>query len=194
VDHPQDITARLQEMAGEGALHELVPALYDMLRSLARRHLLGERADHTLSTTDLVHEAFLKLSRLNKLQWQNRAHFLALAARAMRNILVDHAVRRKRQKRGGGAIAVPLTAAHLLSDERDEDLIALDEALSGLEALNARHARIVECRFFVGLTIEETAEAVGVSPATVKRDWLLLRAWLRRTLEPGNEGEDARES
>lgn len=167
------------------ALNELVPLVYDELRVIARRRLRHERPDHTLDTVGLVNEAYLKLFQLDRIQWKSRAHFLAIAAQAMRHILVNHALRRKRIKRGGGAPHVPLDdAADLPSGEVDR-ILALDEALARLAALNPRHAKVVECRFFVGMTIEETAEALGVSPATAKRDWSLLRLWLGRELADG---------
>ena len=168
------------------ALSELVPLVYDELRAIARRKLRYERQGHTLNTTALVHEAYLKLVRLDRVQWQSRAHFLAIAAQAMRNILVDHALRRKRAKRGGG---IPHSTLDGSAEEiatipvaEAERILALDEALKQLADLNPRHARIVECRFFGDMTVEETAMAMGLSPATIKRDWTLLRAWLGRVL------------
>ena len=168
------------------ALNELVPLVYDELRAIARRKLRYERQGHTLNTTALVHEAYLKLVRLDRVQWQSRAHFLAIAAQAMRNILVNHALRRKRAKRGGGVPHVTLDesaakGATIPVAEADR-ILALDEALKRLADLNPRHARIVECRFFGDMTIDETATAIGLSPATIKRDWTLLRAWLGREL------------
>ena len=169
------------------AFDQLVPLVYDELRAIARRKLRSERSDHTLDTTALVHEAYLKLVQLDRVQWQSRAHFLAIAAQAMRNILVNHALRRKRVKRGGGAPHAPLdeSAAEsaILPVTEADRILALDAALDRLAALNPRHARIVECRFFAGMTIEETASVLGISPATTKRDWSLLRAWLGRELE-----------
>jgi len=171
-----------------GALDELMPLVYEELRAVARRKLRLERAGHTLDTTALVHEAYLKLVQLDRVQWQSRAHFMAVAAQAMRNILVNHALRRKRVKRGGGAPHVPLeeTAAEsvVLPVAEADRILALDDALDRLAAHNPRHARIVECRFFGGMTIEEAASALDISPATAKRDWSLLRAWLGRELEP----------
>src|SRR5262245_12201474 len=169
-----------------GALNELVPLVYDELRAIARRKLRHERPGHTLDTTALVHEAYLKLVRLDHVQWQSRAHFLAIAAQAMRNILVNHALRRKRAKRGGGAPHGRLDEADdgpatLPAAEADR-ILALDAELETLAGMNPRHARIVECRFFGGMTIDETAVALDVSPATIKRDWTLLRAWLGRQL------------
>ena len=165
------------------ALNELVPIVYDELRAIARRRLRHERPDHTLNTTGLVHEAYLKLIQLDRVQWQSRAHFMAIAAQAMRNILVSHARSRKRIKRGGGAPHVPLEEVE--DDLRVDDaerILALDAALERLAELNPRHARVVECRFFGGMTIEETAAVLEVSPATAKRDWALLRRWLGREL------------
>lgn len=167
------------------ALNELVPLVYDELRVIARRRLRHERPDHTLDTVGLVNEAYLKLFQLDRIQWKSRAHFLAIAAQAMRHILVNHALRRKRIKRGGGAPHVPLDEAAGMPGGEVDRILALDEALERLAALNPRHARVVECRFFVGMTIEETAEALGVSPATAKRDWGLLRLWLGRELADG---------
>jgi RNA polymerase sigma factor (TIGR02999 family) len=168
------------------ALKELVPLVYDELRAIARRKLRFERSGHTLNTTALVHEAYLKLVRLDRVEWQSRAHFLAIAAQAMRNILVNHALRRKRAKRGGG---VPHTTLDESAEEgatipvaEADRILALDEALKRLSDLNPRHARIVECRFFGDMTVEETATALGLSPATIKRDWTLLRAWLGREI------------
>jgi RNA polymerase sigma factor (TIGR02999 family) len=173
-----------------GALNELVPLVYDELRAIARRKLRYERQGHTLNTTGLVHEAYLKLIGLDRVHWKSRAHFLAIAAQAMRNILVSHARRRKRIKRGGGAAHSPLETAANLSveeagglpvDEADR-ILALDAALERLAVVNPRHARVVECRFFGGMTIEETAAVLEVSPGTAKRDWSLVRLWLGREL------------
>jgi RNA polymerase sigma factor (TIGR02999 family) len=164
------------------ALNELLPLVYDELRAIARRRLRHERPGHTLDSVGLVNEAYLKLFQLDRIQWNSRAHFLAIAAQAMRHILVNHALRRKRIKRGGGAPHVPLDDAADLPAEEADRILALDEALERLAALNPRHAKVVECRFFAGMTIEETAAALGVSPATTKRDWNLLRLWLGREL------------
>jgi RNA polymerase sigma factor (TIGR02999 family) len=162
-----------------------MPLVYDELRAIARRRLKAERVGHTLTTTALVHEAYLKLVQLDRMQWQSRAHFLAIAAQAMRNILVNYALRRKRLKRGGGARRVPLDEAAQLPAAEADRILAFDAALERLAAFDQRHARIVECRFFGGMTIEETAVALDISAATVKRDWTLLRAWLGRELAPG---------
>ena len=181
----QEHATRLLLSVSEGnreALNELMPLVYEELRAIARRKLRYERQGHTLNTTGLVHEAYLKLFQLDRIQWQSRAHFLAIAAQAMRNILVNHALRRKRKKRGGGAPHVPLEEAADLPVEEADRILALDDALQRLAMLNPRHARVVECRFFGGMTIEETALALDVSPATTKRDWSLLRLWLGREL------------
>ena len=164
------------------ALNELVPLVYDELRSIARHKLRFEARGHSLNTTALVHEAYLKLFQLDRLQWESRAHFLAIAAQAMRNILVSHARARKRVKRGGGVVPAPLDEAVDLPVKEAERILELDQALERLTALNPRHARMVECRFFGGMTIEETALALDVSPATAKRDWSVLRLSLGREL------------
>jgi RNA polymerase sigma factor (TIGR02999 family) len=164
-------------------LDDLVPLIYDELRSIARRKLRSERDGHTLTTTALVHEAYLKLVQLDRMQWQSRAHFFAIAAQAMRHVLVNHALRRKRVKRGSGAAHVPLDEVADLPIGEADRILELDAALAKLAELNPRHARVVECRFFGGMSIDETAVALAVSPATTKRDWTLLRAWLRRELD-----------
>jgi RNA polymerase sigma factor (TIGR02999 family) len=164
------------------ALNDLMPLIYDELQGIARRKLRQERPGHTWNTTDLVHEAYLKLIRLDRVQWQSRAHFLAIAAQAMRNILVSHARSRRRIKRGGGAPHLPLDEAAGLPAAEADRILSLDDSLTRLAELNPRHARIVECRFFGGMTIEETALALEISPATTKRDWSLLRHWLGREL------------
>lgn len=167
----------------DAELEALFPRVYEELRAIAHRHLHGERDGHTLGTTGLVHEAYLKLAALDRMRWVNQSHVLGLAARAMRRILIDHAVTRRTAKRGGGVDLATLDDAMLMADSRGEELIALDEALQRLGAVDARLSRVVECRFFGGMSIEETAEAMGTSPATVKRDWALARAWLNRALE-----------
>jgi RNA polymerase sigma factor (TIGR02999 family) len=181
----KDITSALAGLAqgGREGLDRLLPVIYDELYRLARRQLRDERADHTLGATALVHEAYIKLSGLDRMHWQNRAHFMAVAAQAMRRVLVNHAIARSAQKRGGKRERVPLDDVILLTAERAEELIALDDALDRLATRDARQARVIECRFFAGMTIEETAEALDIAPATVKRDWMLARAWLYRELE-----------
>jgi RNA polymerase sigma-70 factor (ECF subfamily) len=161
---------------------ELLPVVYDELRRQARRYLRGERAGHTLNTTALVHEAYLRLVGLDRIRWQNRTHFLALATQAMRQILLNYARDRRALKRGGGERPATLDEEHLLTAAQADHLLAVDEALERLKQLSERQYRIVECRFFGGLSIEETAEVTGLSPATVKRDWNLARAWLNREL------------
>ena len=165
------------------AVDGMFPVVYDELRRLAHRHLSGEPGARTLGTTELVHEAYLRLIDQTRVQWNDRAHFLAVAAMAMRRILVDRARSRQTLKRGGARVSVPLESVDLSADDRAELLVALDEALDRLRALDERQARVVELRFFTGLSVEETAEVLGVSPATVKRDWTLARAWLHRDLK-----------
>lgn len=169
---------------GGRAIDELLPLVYDELRQVARRRLYAESADHTLQPTALVHEVYLKLSRLDHIEWRNRAQFFAIAARAMRRVLVDHAVRRRAKRRGGDEVRVTLEYASLLSTDDAEQLLTLNQALSTLEKAQPRAARVVECRYFAGLSIEETAVALEISPATVKREWTLARAWLNRALGP----------
>jgi RNA polymerase sigma factor (TIGR02999 family) len=178
------VTQLLLDWTGgnRAALDRLMPLVYDELRRLARRHLQRERSDHTLQTTALVHEAYLKLIDQDRAQWQNRAHFFAIAARAMRRILLMHARKKQAAKRGGGQPHLSLDEGALVTGQRPEEIIALDDALSRLEAMDERLARVVECRYFGGLTIGETAEALDVSPATVKRDWRTAKAWLYRAL------------
>jgi RNA polymerase sigma-70 factor (ECF subfamily) len=160
------------------ALDELVPIIHEELRRLARHQMRGERDNHTLQTTALVNEAFLRLVDLRRIRWQDRAHFLALSARLMRRILVDHARSRSYQKRGGGAANVTLDEALVASPERGVDLVALDDALEVLARVDARKSQVVELRFFGGLSVEETAEALKISPETVTRDWRLAKVWL----------------
>ena len=183
-EHITDLLISLRD-GDRQALNELVPLVYNELRRIARSKLRLERSGHTLNTTALVNEAYLKLVQVDRLQWQSRAHFLAIAAQAMRNILVSHARRRKRVKRGGGAPHVSLSEAAAFPAREADRILDLDAALDNLAALNPRHARIVECRFFGGMTIEETATVLGVSNATAKRDWTVLRGWLQRELEGG---------
>lgn len=179
-----DITGLLQAHAGgdADALDRLLPQVYDELRRIAGARLRRERADHTLHATEIVHEAFMKLVPLERVDWQNRAHFFAIASRAMRNVLIDHAARRGTAKRGGGMVSVPLEEVGAAAERPLEDLIALSRALDELERIDERQARVVECRFFGGLSLEETAEALGISPATVSRDWTFARAWLHRAV------------
>jgi len=175
-----EITRLIQEHrnGSRDALDRLFPLVYDALHSMAHRALLHERSNHTLSTTALVHEAYFRLVDQERAGWNDRAHFLAIAATAMRRILVDYARRQKRLKRGGARRAVTLDDAMLVADQRADTLLALDEALSALGTLNERLGRVVECRFFAGLTTEETAAALQVTTRTVERDWQKARAWL----------------
>lgn len=169
----------------KGALEELMPLVYNELRRLANYYLQRERKDHTLQSTALVHEAFLRLIDQRDVRWQNRAHFFGVASQMIRRILVDHARAHQTAKRGGGVYTLALDDALGAEQKRDLDLVALDDALNGLASLDPQQARIVELRFFTGLTIEETAEVVGISPATVKRDWNTAKAWLFRELSRG---------
>jgi len=164
------------------ALDALTPMVYQELRRLARRHLRRERPDHTLESTALVHEAYLRLIDQNNIQWQNRNHFFALASELIRRILVDYARNRMAVKRGGQNIKLSLDEAIAAPEKKDLDLVALDDALQALAARDPRQSRIVELRYFGGLTLETTAEVLGISLATVKRDWLLAKAFLKREL------------
>jgi RNA polymerase sigma factor (TIGR02999 family) len=164
------------------ALEALMPLVYDELRRLARHYLRQERSDHTLQSTALVHEAYLRLAGGNAPQWQNRAHFFGVAAHLMRQILVEHARGHDAAKRGGSAIKLALDDAVALPQQIDVDVVALDKALNELSELDAQQSRIVELRFFGGLTIEDTSEVLKISPATVKRDWVTARAWLYRAM------------
>ena len=181
-----DVTELLQLWSGgrKDAFDELLPLIYAELRRLASSYLRRERRDHTLQATALVHEAFLKLVDQRAVRWQNRAHFFGIAAQAMRRILVDHARARAAGKRGDGARPVALDDAMLLTDAPDVDVLALDEALTRLAVLDPQQSRVVELRFFGGLTMDETAEVLHISPATVGRDWTLAKAWLYAELRP----------
>jgi RNA polymerase sigma factor (TIGR02999 family) len=179
-----NITHLLKEWsAGDRrALDKLTPLVYEELRHQAARYLRRERPNHTLQTTALIHEAYLRLIDARDVQWQSRAHFFAIAANLMRRILVDHARRRDAEKRSGTHIRLPLDEALTVAQETEIDLLAIDEALDRLAAIDPQQARVVELRFFSGLSVEETAAALGVSPKTVKRDWSVARAWLRREI------------
>lgn len=167
------------------ALDQLLPLVYDELKRLARSYLRRHPQQSVLQPTILVHEAYLKLVNQQQVSWQNRAQFFGLAAKVMRDLLVDHARRTHAAKRGGGNYTVSLTEADRVGHQKEFDLIALDEALDRLAKLDARHSRVVEMKFFAGLTIEEIAGALGISHATVERDWNLARAWLHRELSAG---------
>ena len=164
------------------ALEELTPLVYDELRRLAGHYLRQERSDHTLQGTALVHEAFLRLAGEDPPEWQNRAHFFGIAANIMRRILVEHARRRNAEKRGGGVYLLSLDEAVGFSQQTDLDILELDRALSDLAGIDEQQSRIVELRFFAGLSIEDTAEVLHISAATVKRDWVTGRAWLYRAM------------
>ena len=165
------------------ALDRLLPLVHEELRRLAGRHMRHERPGHTLQASALVNEAYLRLIEVKQVQWQNRAHFFAVSARLMRQILVDYARKRGGQKRGGKASPVSLDEAIAARLPLDEDLIAVHEALLGLSEIDARKGQIVELRFFSGLTEEETAEVLNISPETVRRDWRFAKAWLRNELK-----------
>ncbi|HEY0809492.1 MAG TPA: sigma-70 family RNA polymerase sigma factor [Longimicrobiales bacterium] len=179
-----DVTELLEaHAAGDAAAFDkLFPQVYEELRRMARGRLRNERVDHTLGATELVHEAFFRLIRLNRIDWRGRAHFLAIASHAMRQVLLDYAIQRGAQKRGGGIRPVTLDRLEVAADVQSEELIALCDALDELEKLEPRQARVVECKFFGGLSIDETAEALGISAATVSRDWTVARAWLHAQL------------
>ncbi len=165
------------------AADRFMPIIYDELRQQAHRYLKGERQNHTLQTTALVHEAYLRLIEQTNVDWQGRAHFFGLAAQMMRRILVNYAVSRSREKRGGVNETIALDETIMIANDNSEvDLLALDEALTGLEKMDERQARVVELRYFSGLSIDETAEVLAISPATVKREWNMARAWLRAEL------------
>ena len=164
------------------SLDKLMPAVYDELRRQAARYLRREKPGHTLQTTALIHEAYVRLVDQRNVQWQNRAHFFGIAAQMMRRILVDHARTKKRAKRGGSDIKVSLDDATVTVKAQDLDVVAVDEALTRLAKIDEQQSRVVELRFFSGLTVEETAEVMGISPATVKRDWSMAKAWLHREL------------
>ena len=186
----ETITALLQADRGnEAVLDRLLPLVYDELRRMARGHLLSEREDHTLDATALVHEAYLKLVDQTWASAESRAYFFGAAARAMRQILVDHARQRMRQKRGGKQRPITLEEHHLVADEFAGALVDVDDALRSLAGIEPRAARVVECRFFGGLSVEETAETLGISVRTVKRDWILAKAWLYRKLHGEKKSE-----
>jgi RNA polymerase sigma factor (TIGR02999 family) len=181
---PSSITQLLVAWNGgdKAALDQLVPIVYDELRRQASRYLRQERPGHTLQTTALIHEAYLRLVDQNSVQWQNRAQFFGMAGQLMRRILVDHARTKHRAKRGGSAVRVSLSDATSVTTEASLDLIEIDEALNRLAKIDEQQAKIVELRFFSGLNVEETAAALNISPATVKRDWSVAKAWLYREI------------
>jgi RNA polymerase sigma factor (TIGR02999 family) len=179
-----NVTQMLQKW-GNGdreAFDKLLPIVYEELRRQAARYLRRERPGHTLQTTALIHEAYLRLIDQRSVRWQNRAHFFAISAQLMRRILVDHARSRQAAKRGGSNIKLPLEEEMIASAGREVDMVALDEALERLAAMDPQQSRVVELRFFSGLSVDETAEVLGVSTRTVKRDWNVAKAWLRREI------------
>jgi RNA polymerase sigma-70 factor (ECF subfamily) len=181
---PQEITQLLLHWSqgDKAALDQLVPLVYPELRRLAKRHMAREDPAHTLQTSALINEAYLKLVDQQNVTWQNRAHFFAVAAQVMRHILVDHARTRNYAKRGGGAPKLPLDEAVALTDQRAAELVALDDALKDLARLDPRRSQIIELRFFGGLSLEETAEVIEISPSTVQREWRAAKAWLHHTM------------
>jgi RNA polymerase sigma factor (TIGR02999 family) len=180
----QDVTGLLLSwrQGDAAALDRLVPLVYEELRRVARRHLRRESPGHALETTALVHEAYLRMVDVDRMTIANRAHFFGLAAVLMRQILVDHARRKQADKRGGGVTMVSLDDASPAAQPSSVDVLALDEALAALAAFDPRQCRVVELRFFAGLSIDEASEALGISPATVEREWALAKAWLYRRL------------
>jgi len=184
-DKSREITRMLHEWSDgrREALEDLMPLVYNELRRQASRYLRRERIGHTLQTTALIHEAYLKLIDQRDVNWQNRAHFFGIAAQGMRRILVDYAKTRHREKRGGAGENLPLDEARFIAfKEKSVDLVALDEALTQLAKFDDQQARVVELRYFSGLSIEETAEVLKISPATVKRDWTIAKGWLKREI------------
>lgn len=181
---PHDVTELLKDWSGgdQAAADKLMPLVYEELRHLAHQYMRREKPGHTLQTSALVNEAYLRLVKQSEIQWESRAHFFGIAARLMRQILVDQARRRNFAKRGGGAIRVSLNDATAIAQEQSASVVALDAALKTLEKTDPRKSRIVELRFFGGMSIEETAEALNVSPGTVMREWTFARAWLRNEM------------
>ena len=182
---PEGVTQLLIDWSSgnKAALDQLVPLVLDELRRIARRQMARERRDHTLQTSALINEAYLRMAGQKDSPWNNRAHFFAVAAQVMRHILIDHARSYKYAKRGAGARKVALEEAIALSDEQADEFVALDDALNSLATIDPRKSRIVELRFFGGLSIEETAEVMELSPTTVQREWRSARSWLRRFMD-----------
>jgi len=179
-----DVTQLLKDWSGgdEAAVDKLMPLVHEELRRLAHQYMRREKPGHTLQTSALVNEAYVRLVDQSKIQWESRAHFFGIAARLMRQILVDQARRKNFAKRGGGAIRVSLDSATAIAQEQSANVMALDEALKTLEQTDLRKSQIVELRFFGGMSIEETAEALKISPGTVMREWTFARAWLRKEM------------
>ena len=188
---PQEVTQLLADWSkgDKSALDKLLPLVHAELRRIARRQMSHERPGHTLQATALINEVYLKLLGQESFEWQNRAHFFAVCAQMMRHILIDHARAHTREKRGGGAVQVSLDKAVVIANEQAEHLLALDEALRSLENLDAQKAKIVELRYFGGLSLEETAEVLDISPRTVRREWQRSKAWLYRMISEGTADE-----
>lgn len=186
---PLEVTVLLEawNRGDQAALDQLMPLVYTELRQMARRYMSGQPTGHTLQTTALIHEAYLKLAGQSDVHWQNRSHFFAVAATAMRHILVNHALARKTEKRGGNFQKVSLDQAAVVSDERYAELVALDEALTRLATFDERKSRIVELRYFGGMSLEETAEVLKISVETVKRDWRMAKLWLLSELKGASD-------
>jgi len=182
---PEEVTRLLLDWGNgnKAALEQLTPLVYEELRRLAHHHMNRERRDHTLQTSALINEAYLKLTQQQNVQWQNRAQFFSIASRLMRRVLIDYARSRRFQKRGGGATQVSLEEVAYVSQGRAQELLALDEALKSLAAFDERKSQVVEMRFFGGMSVEETAAALNVSAHTVSRDWSTARAWLYRRIK-----------
>jgi RNA polymerase sigma factor (TIGR02999 family) len=184
---PEEVSQLLREWSNgdQAALDKMMPVVYQELRRLAHHYMRKERAGHTLQTTALVNEAYMRLAHYKKMRWQSRVHFFAVAAQVMRRILVEQARSKKFEKRGGGAQKISLDETAIVSAGRSAEVIAVDEALTDLESWDPRKGRIVELRFFGGLSIEETAEVLKVSPTTVQREWRAAKAWLYRAIREG---------
>ena len=184
---PGEITRLLSDWSSgnHAALEKLLPVVYDQLRRLASGYMRRERPNHMLQTTALVHEAYLRLVDEQNLNYQTRAHFFAVAAQVMRHILVDYARGQRRAKRGHGVAPLALSDVAVMSDDRAEELIAVNSALENLTAMDQRKGRVFELRYFGGMSVEEVADTLKVSPATVARDWRMAKAWLRREIAPG---------
>ena len=184
-DSEQKDVTRLLDAVGAGdprAAQELLPLVYDQLRKAAQRQMAGERSDHTLQATALVHEAYIRLVGSHQTDWDSRAHFYVAAAEAMRRILIEHARKRDRIKRGGGEKKVPLSAVYLAEEARPEEIMSVDDAIRRLEERDSRMAKIVRLRFFAGLSVDEIATSLGLTGRTIRREWALARAWLHRDL------------
>ena len=189
MDEPEDITELLHrfQAGDEDAQSQLIDAVYGELRVIAARYMRREKENHTLQTTALVNEAYLKLVNLKTANWQDRAHFYAVASRVMRRILVDHARKHISGKRGGGIDILPLNEAIVFTPGRSSQIVRLDDALTRLASTDERASKVIELRFFGGLSVEECAEVLGISPRTVKREWMFARAWLRAEFGLGQE-------